>query len=117
VAPPRPCGAIGAAWSEPFLTACGAAHDEHMGCENVVRGRIRVSLTLTLSLTRCENMAPLLYALCRCPPRGVRLRLRLRVRVRIRVRVRVSPNQAAEARKRSHARLRPSLLVTWALHA
>lgn len=40
----RPCGASGAAWSERFLRACRSAHDAHMGC---------------------ENMGPLLYALCR----------------------------------------------------
>ena len=42
-APLRPCGAIGGAWSEHFLTACGAAHDEHMGCGDMVRVRVRVS--------------------------------------------------------------------------
>ena len=47
----RPCGALGGAWSARFLSACRGAHDAHMGC---------------------ENMGPLLYALCRfAKPRRV----------------------------------------------
>eukprot|EP01052_Picozoa_sp_SAG31_P020229 SAG31_NODE_1512_length_8055_cov_3.286199_3_plen_205_part_00 len=44
---PRPCGASGAAWSERFLLAIRPANDAVMGC---------------------ENMGPLLYAVCFCSP-------------------------------------------------